>query len=66
VLRHRRAGLPRRARLGAPAGPHARVTPDGPRRTPEEDGAVFLLPPAGLAPDETGDLVCDWREGDVW
>jgi aminoglycoside 2'-N-acetyltransferase I len=42
------------------------LTPEGLRPTPKEDGAVFVLPPAGLVLDETGDLVCDWREGDVW
>jgi aminoglycoside 2'-N-acetyltransferase I len=41
------------------------VTPEGVRRTPDEDGAVYVLPvTARLQPD--GDLACDWRGGDVW
>ena len=43
------------------------LAPEGMRRTPEEDGAVLVLPVSGpVVPDESGDLVCDWREGDVW
>lgn len=41
------------------------VTPEGVRRTPDEDGAVYVLPAtAPLTPG--GDLACDWRAGDVW
>ena len=46
-------------------GPTAVLTPDGPRRTPEEDGNVYVLP-AAAALDPDGELVCDWRDGDVW
>ncbi|MCF6522949.1 GNAT family N-acetyltransferase [Streptomyces sp. JJ36] len=44
------------------------LAPEGLRRTPEEDDAVFVLPPGdgGTPLDLTGDLVCDWRCGDVW
>lgn len=42
------------------------LAPDGPRRTPAEDDAVFVLPVAGTVLDEAGELTCDWREGDVW
>ena len=46
-------------------GPTSALTPDGVRRTPDEDGAVFVLP--GSAPlDLDGELTCDWRDGDVW
>ena len=41
------------------------LTPDGVRPTPEEEGAVYVLPGEGVArPD--GELTCDWRDGDVW
>ena len=46
-------------------GPLSALTPDGVRPTPEEQGAVFVLPVAAeLALDEA--LTCDWRDGDVW
>jgi hypothetical protein len=35
--------------------------------TPEESGAIFVLPtPAIPDPDLDAALVCDWRTGDVW
>lgn len=40
------------------------LTPDGVRRTGEEDDGVFVLPVAPV--DLSGDLTCDWRDGDVW
>ncbi len=47
-------------------GPLFALTPrGGPSRTAEEEGAVFVLPGAA-ALDLRGDLVCDWRDGDVW
>jgi aminoglycoside 2'-N-acetyltransferase I len=46
-------------------GPLFALTPDGIRRTPDEDGAIFVFP--STAPlDLAGELTCDWREGDVW
>jgi aminoglycoside 2'-N-acetyltransferase I len=43
---------------------------DGPRgreRTAEEDGGIMVLrTPRSPALDLGGDLVCDWRAGDVW
>lgn len=46
-------------------GPLSALTPDGLRPTPEEDGAIFVLPGAArLTPGAA--LTCDWREGDVW
>jgi aminoglycoside 2'-N-acetyltransferase I len=41
------------------------LTPDGLRRTPDDDGTVFVLPVDGDL-DLTAELVCDWRDGDVW
>ena len=40
-------------------------TPGGIVRTEDEDGGIYVLP--GSVPlDLSGDLTCDWREGDVW
>jgi aminoglycoside 2'-N-acetyltransferase I len=39
--------------------------PNGLERTAEDDDGVHVLPLAAEL-DLTGDLVCDWREGDVW
>jgi aminoglycoside 2'-N-acetyltransferase I len=46
-------------------GPASTLTPDGIRRTPDEDGAIFVLPGA-VALDLAGEIACDWRDGDVW
>lgn len=46
-------------------GPTAALTPRGIERTPDEDGAVFVLP-ARVPLDLDGELTCDWRAGDVW
>ncbi|RBY79156.1 aminoglycoside 2'-N-acetyltransferase [Blastococcus sp. TF02-09] len=46
-------------------GPTSVLTTEGRRRTPEDDGSVFVLP--GPVPlDPRGELTCDWRDGDVW
>ena len=46
-------------------GPTSVLAPEGIRRTPEDDGSVFVLP--GPVPlDPRGELTCDWRYGDVW
>lgn len=45
-------------------GPTSVLAPDGVRRTPGEDGGVLVLPAVPL--DLDGDLICDWRDGDVW
>ena len=46
-------------------GPSSALTPGGVVRTPDEDGAIFVLP--GEVPlDLAGPLTCDWRDGDVW
>ena len=41
------------------------LTPDGVVRTEEEDDAIFVLP-VSAALDLSGELTCDWRDGDVW
>lgn len=46
-------------------GPSHVLTADGPTPTPDDDGAIYVLP--GSVPlDLDAPLVCDWREGDVW
>lgn len=41
--------------------------PDGCERTPDDDGGVMILrTPRTPALDLDGDIVCDWRPGDVW
>ena len=47
-------------------GPTGALTPDGVVATPDEDGAVLVLPTPGVPLDLDGRLVCDWREGDLW
>jgi aminoglycoside 2'-N-acetyltransferase I len=39
--------------------------PEGRVRTAEDDDAVFVLPVAAPL-DLRGELVCDWRAGDLW
>ena len=46
-------------------GPTSALTPDGVRRTGEDDGAIYVLPLAG-ALELSGELTCDWRDGDLW
>ncbi|GAA1768587.1 GNAT family N-acetyltransferase [Luedemannella helvata] len=47
-------------------GPLSALTLDGVRRTPDEDGGVYVLP--GSFDLDMGDplMVADWRDGDVW
>jgi aminoglycoside 2'-N-acetyltransferase I len=46
-------------------GPTSALTPTGIERTEDADGAVFVL--AMTVPlDLSGELTCDWRDGDVW
>ncbi len=41
--------------------------PDGRMRTPDDDGDVMILrTPGGPPLDLDGDIVSDWRRGDVW
>jgi aminoglycoside 2'-N-acetyltransferase I len=46
-------------------GPASAMTPAGIVRTPDEEGCIYVWP-AGQALDVTGELTCDWRDGDVW
>jgi len=46
-------------------GPLSALTPAGVTRTPEEEGAVYVLPGA-TALDLDAELTCDWRDGDLW
>jgi aminoglycoside 2'-N-acetyltransferase I len=46
-------------------GPSSALTPDGVVRTEEDDGAIYVLP-VTVALDLSGELICDWRDGDVW
>jgi aminoglycoside 2'-N-acetyltransferase I len=41
------------------------LTPEGVRRTPAEEGDVYVLE-AGVPLDLGRRLTCDWRDGDVW
>jgi aminoglycoside 2'-N-acetyltransferase I len=46
-------------------GPSSALTPTGITRTPEDDGGIYVLPvrvPLGLS----GEITCDWRDGDLW
>ncbi|CAM3324691.1 GNAT family N-acetyltransferase [Kibdelosporangium persicum] len=46
-------------------GPSSVLSPRGVERTEDDDGSVYVLPVA--APfDLSGEIVCDWRPGDVW
>jgi len=46
-------------------GPAQALTPAGVVRTPEEEGAVYVLP-LGAPLDPAAELTCDWRDGDLW
>src|SRR5215204_1684823 len=56
-------------------GPTCALTPTGVVRTQDDDGGVYVLPcavlPCAVLPwavplDPTGELTCDWRDGDLW
>jgi aminoglycoside 2'-N-acetyltransferase I len=47
-------------------GPLAALTPEGLRDTPDEAGAVYVMETAAVPLDFDAQLVCDWRDGDVW
>ena len=48
-------------------GPAFVRTPDGPRRTPDEEGYILVLTTPTSPPlDLTQTISCDWRPGDVW
>lgn len=49
------------------AGPTFVRTADGPRRTPDDEGSILVLPTASSPPlDVATSISCDWRPGDVW
>jgi aminoglycoside 2'-N-acetyltransferase I len=41
------------------------LTPEGRIRTESEDDGIFVLP-VSAALDLSGELTCDWRDGEVW
>lgn len=48
-------------------GPTSVDSPDGRRRTREDDGGVMILRTPRTPPlDPDAEIVCDWRAGDVW
>jgi aminoglycoside 2'-N-acetyltransferase I len=46
-------------------GPTSALTPSGIERTEEEDGSIYVLPVA-VPLNLSGELTCDWRDGDAW
>jgi aminoglycoside 2'-N-acetyltransferase I len=46
-------------------GPTYVAAPDGWRRTPDDDGGIYVLP-VGTELDLDGPIACDWRSGEVW
>jgi aminoglycoside 2'-N-acetyltransferase I len=46
-------------------GPTSALTPTGVKRTAEDDGAIHVFPVTAPL-DLSGELTCDWRDGDVW
>jgi aminoglycoside 2'-N-acetyltransferase I len=46
-------------------GPSSALTPAGIKRTQDEDGCIHVFP-LGVPLDLSGELTCDWREGDLW
>jgi aminoglycoside 2'-N-acetyltransferase I len=46
-------------------GPSSALTPEGMRRTADEDGWIYVLP-VSVPVDVSGELVCDWRPGSAW
>jgi aminoglycoside 2'-N-acetyltransferase I len=46
-------------------GPTSVLAPSGVTATPEDDGAVLVLPVTADL-DISAALTCDWRDGDVW
>ncbi len=49
------------------AGPASVRTPEGTRRTPDEDGSILVLRTPSTPPlDPAASISCEWRPGDVW
>jgi aminoglycoside 2'-N-acetyltransferase I len=53
-----RGWVPWQGRLSA-------LTPSGIERTAGDDGCIFVLPHA-VPLDLSGELTCDWRDGELW
>ena len=53
------------ARLAAVARSDVGADAAGIERTPDDDDSTYVLP-LETPLDLSGDLVCDWRDGDVW
>jgi aminoglycoside 2'-N-acetyltransferase I len=47
-------------------GPLSALTPSGVVPTPEEAGGIYVLPVEGVPLDLSGELTCDWRDGEIW
>ncbi|MEZ0069105.1 aminoglycoside 2'-N-acetyltransferase I [Streptacidiphilus sp. MAP12-20] len=47
-------------------GPTSALTPAGIVRTEDADDCLFVLPGSAAALERTGELTCDWRDGDLW
>lgn len=50
-------------------GPTSVLAPNGPTRTPDDDGALYVLPadlPPATSLDPDAPIACDWRDGDLW
>jgi aminoglycoside 2'-N-acetyltransferase I len=46
-------------------GPTSALTPTGTVRTEDDDGSIYVLQVAEPM-DLAAELVCDWRDGDLW
>jgi aminoglycoside 2'-N-acetyltransferase I len=46
-------------------GPSSVLSPDGIRRTPDNDGDLYVLP-TSVELDMDAELTCDWRPGSAW
>ena len=46
-------------------GPTSALKPRGIQRTEKHDGDIYVLPVAARL-DLSGELTCDWRDGNVW
>jgi aminoglycoside 2'-N-acetyltransferase I len=41
------------------------LKPNGVQRTADDDDSTYVLP-VDAPLDQSGELVCDWRDGDLW
>jgi aminoglycoside 2'-N-acetyltransferase I len=46
-------------------GTSSALTPSGIAPTAEDDGCIYVFPLSAPL-DLSGELICDWRDGDVW